>query len=393
MSIYQEKADQASALLHEFDLDCWLTFARETVVSPDPGIELAIGSNVTWPSAFIFAKNGTRVAIVGRYDVPGVESYGVFPRIVSYDAGIREALIAELTALNPRQIGLNYSVDDKTSDGLTVGMHLMLQNLLAGTPFVERLVSAGPLLSALRARKTAGEVARIQAAIDTTEEIVDLVTAQIVVGKSEKDIADFIHDQFKQRGLPAAWAWDGCTIVNSGPNSAVGHGVPSAHILVEPGHIVHIDLGVQQDGYCSDIQRLWYVRRPGETELPVEIQRAFDTVRQAIREGAKVLKPGVKGHEVDQVARDVIVDAGYPEYMHAFGHGLGKACHDGGPLLGPRWERYGNTPDMLVEAGNIYTLELGVITSAGYVGLEEDVLVTNDGVVFLSKEQTTMRMI
>lgn len=48
---------------------------------------------------------------------------------------------------------------------------------------------------------------------------------------------------------------------------------------------------------------------------------------------------------------------------------------------------------MLVEAGNIYTLELGVITSAGYVGLEEDVLVTNEGVVFLSKEQTTMRMI
>ena len=46
MSIYTEKADQAAALLHEFDLDCWLTFARESVVSPDPGIELAIGSNV-----------------------------------------------------------------------------------------------------------------------------------------------------------------------------------------------------------------------------------------------------------------------------------------------------------------------------------------------------------
>lgn len=393
MSIYQEKADQASKLLHEFDLDCWLTFARETVVSPDPGIELAIGSNVTWPSAFIFAKTGQRIAIVGRYDVPGVEAYGVFPTVISYDAGIKDTLIAQLTALNPRTIGLNYSIDDKTSDGLTVGMYLMLQNILKGTPFADRLVSAGPLLSALRARKTAGEIARIKAAIDTTEEIVNLVTAQIQVGRSEKDIGDFIHGEFKRRGLPAAWAWDGCPIVNSGPDSAVGHGVPSEHIKIAPGHIVHIDLGVQQDGYCSDIQRLWYVRRPGETTLPAEIQRAFDTVRQAIREGAKALRPGVKGHEVDQVARDVIVDAGYPEYMHAFGHGLGKACHDGGPLLGPRWERYGNTPDMIVEVGNIYTLELGVITSAGYVGLEEDVLVTENGVVFLSDEQTTMRMI
>jgi len=393
MSIYTEKADQAAALLHEFDLDCWLTFARESVVSPDPGIELAIGSNVTWPSAFIFTKDGQRIAIVGRYDVPGVESYGVFPTIISYDAGIKDTLIAQLTALNPRTIGLNYSVDDKTSDGLTVGMYMMLQSILKDTPFASRLVSAGPVLSALRSRKTAGEIARIQAAIDTTEDIVDLITAQIRVGVSEKDIGDFVHDQFKQRGLPAAWAWDGCPIVNSGPNSAVGHGVPSADIKVEPGHIVHIDLGVQQDGYCSDIQRLWYVRRPGETGMPPEIQRAFDTVRQAIREGAKALRPGVKGYEVDQVARDVIVDGGYPEYMHAFGHGLGRACHDGGPLLGPRWERYGNTPDMLIEVGNIYTLELGVITSAGYVGLEEDVLVTADGVVFLSKEQTEIRLV
>jgi len=348
MTIYQEKSDQAAALLHEFDLDCWLTFARETVVSPDPGVELAIGSNVTWPSAFIFARNGQRVAIVGRYDAPGVEAYGVFPRIVSYDAGIREALMAELTALNPRQIGLNYSMDDKTSDGLTVGMHLMLQDLLRGTPFVERLVSAGPLLSALRSRKTAGEIARIRAAINTTEDIVDLVDREIRIGRSEKDIGDFIHGEFQRRGLPA---------------------------------------------YCSDIQRLWYVRKPGETEMPAELQRAFDTVRLAIREGAKALRPGTKGYEVDAVARDVIIDAGYDEYMHAFGHGLGKACHDGGPLLGPRWERYGSTPDMKVEVGNIYTLELGVITSAGYIGLEEDVLVTENGVEFLSKEQTSIRMI
>jgi Xaa-Pro aminopeptidase len=84
----------------------------------------------------------------------------------------------------------------------------------------------------------------------------------------------------------------------------------------------------------------------------------------------------VLGYQVDAVAREVIVDHGYEEYKHAFGHGLGRACHDGGPLLGPRWERYGATPEMPVEAGHVYTLELGVQTGAGYVGIEEDVLVT-----------------
>jgi Xaa-Pro aminopeptidase len=37
-----------------------------------------------------------------------------------------------------------------------------------------------------------------------------------------------------------------------------------------------------------------------------------------------------------------------------------------------------------VEAGNVFTLELGVMTEAGFAGLEEDVLVTEEGCTFLS---------
>ena len=52
--LVHEKADQAQALLGETDLDCWLIFARETGVRPDPGVELVVGSDVTWNSAFLF---------------------------------------------------------------------------------------------------------------------------------------------------------------------------------------------------------------------------------------------------------------------------------------------------------------------------------------------------
>ena len=56
-------------------------------------------------------------------------------------------------------------------------------------------------------------------------------------------------------------------------------------------------------------------------------------------------------------------------------------------MLGPRWPRYGDSPLQPVEVGNVYTLELGVLTSAGYIGLEEDVLVTAQGCEFLSEFQ------
>jgi Xaa-Pro aminopeptidase len=393
MTLYREKAAQATALLAEVDLDCWLTFARETVVSPDPGVELAIGVDVTWNSAFLFFRDGQRVAIVGRYDVPDVRLSGIFDEVIGYDEGLRAALVATLERHDPQSIGLNYSLHDKTADGLTHGMWRLLQELLDGTPYPARFTSAERLLGRLRARKTPAEVARIRGAIAETEEIVAALADRIAPGVSEAALGAFVHDEFRRRGLPSAWSWQGCPIVNSGPESDPGHAAPRDDILVAPGHLVHVDLGVRREGYCSDIQRMWYVRRPGESAPPAEIERAFAVVLQAIDAGAAALRPGVRGFEVDAVAREVIVEGGFEEYRHAFGHGLGRACHDGGPLLGPRWERYGNTPDMLVEVGHVYTLELGVVTSAGYLGLEEDVLVTEDGCVFLSTQQRALGLV
>ena len=391
--LVHEKADQAQALLAELGLDCWMTFARESGVCPDPGIDMVVGSDVTWASAFIFGRGGERIAILGRYDAPDVRQAGVFHEVIPYDQGIRQPLLEALARLDPQQIGLNYSVDDTTSDGLTHGMWLQLNDLLRDTPYVNRLTSAAPLLTRLRARKSPSEVARIRAAIAETEEIVALTGAQIREGVSEAAIGEFIHAQFRSRGLPSAWNWDACPIVNTGPESEPGHASPRPDLFVQPGHLVHIDLGVCKDDYCSDIQRMWYVRRPGEQGPPPEILRAYDTVVRAIEASAAALRPGAIGHEIDAIAREVVTDSGYPEYLHALGHGLGRACHDGGTLLGPRWERYGRTPEGVVEAGNVYTLELGVATSAGYVGLEEDVLVTENGCEFLSSFQREIMVI
>jgi Xaa-Pro aminopeptidase len=95
---------------------------------------------------------------------------------------------------------------------------------------------------------------------------------------------------------------------------------------------------------------------------------------------------------VDEVARDFVVDNGYPEYMHALGHLLGRAAHDGATVLGPRWERYRGICELPVEAGNIFTLELHVVVpQRGMMSLEEDVLVTDTGVEYLSTPQNRLR--
>jgi Xaa-Pro aminopeptidase len=171
----------------------------------------------------------------------------------------------------------------------------------------------------------------------------------------------------------------------------IGHGVPSSEILLEPGQLVHLDLGVIVEDYSSDIQRCWYVACPGESALPSDLADGLAAVAGAIQMGAIALRPGVLGHEVDAAARSFLVNSGYPEYLHALGHQVGRVAHDGGSLLGPRWERYGRLPEIPVEEGQVYTLELGVtVAGSGYLGLEEMVRVGADGVEWITEPQRSI---
>jgi Xaa-Pro aminopeptidase len=134
-----------------------------------------------------------------------------------------------------------------------------------------------------------------------------------------------------------------------------------------------------------------YFLRPGESAPPPEVQHGFDTVVRAIQAAVAAMKPGMMGKEVDAVARKVVTDAGYPEFKYSTGHQLGRACHDGGALMGPTWERYGNTPYGRLEVGHVYTVEPGLMAPGyGYIGLEEDVVVTENGAVFLGAPQTEL---
>jgi Xaa-Pro aminopeptidase len=266
----------------------------------------------------------------------------------------------------------------------------VLLDYLEPTPWKDCLVSAETIIAALRGRKTPGEIARICAAVETTRQIYGHTFDYAKPGMAEYQIAAFMHAQMAQYSVTSAWDLANCPAVNSGPDSPIGHVGPS-DIKIEPGHILHIDFGVRQEDYCSDIQRVAYFLRPGEHTAPDPVLRGFETVVRAIQAAVETLRPGVPGKVVDAAARKVVTSAGYPEYMYGTGHHLGRMAHDGAGLLGPEWERYGDTPNFLVESGHVYTIEPGLeIPGFGYIGIEEDVLVTEEGAQYLGEPQTEL---
>jgi Xaa-Pro aminopeptidase len=392
VDLVREKLDQSVEILREQEIDLWITLVRETLLTTDPCLELIAGTYSAWTGAFLVSATGEKTAIVGRFDVPSVEEVGAY-QVIGYDESVRPALRETVERLAPQSIALNYSDSDAAADGLTHGLWRLLQDTFAGTPFVDRFMSSEGIVNALRGRKSPGEIERVRGAIHETEAIFEVVTHALRPGLSEVEIAALVHAEVEQRGLGYAWGRDHCPAVNAGPDKEVGH-APPGQLTTKRGELVHMDFGVWRADYCSDLQRVWYILDDGESSAPDDVIEAWNALWAALDAGVAELEPGAVGWEVDAAARESLVAAGYPEPKFALGHQVGRSAHDGGTVLAPRWDRYGAAPLGVVEEGNIFALEYGISTPGrGYIGLEENVLVTADGIEWLSTPQRELWLV
>jgi len=391
--LIKEKIAQAVAILREFDIDCWLTFVRETALNGDPTLPYLVDGSLTWHSALIITKGGESCAIVGQYDRKGIEDLGAYTHVRGYVEGVTAPLREYLAKLQPATIAVNYSAESEICDGLTHGMYLALCEILGGIGMKERLVQADRVIGALRERKSPAELGRIRTAIVATEKIFGEVAQFIRAGMTEKEIAEFMRGRADAMGYPRAWDERTCPAVFTGPDTAAAHYGPTGR-HVEEGHILNMDFGLKAEEYCSDMQRTFYILRRGEKKAPDDVQKGFDTIVRAIEESRRALRPGVTGLSVDTVARTVIKKAGYDEFPHGLGHQVGRFAHDGTALLGPAWEKYARKPFAPLEEGMVFTLEPRLtVPGRGVATVEEMVVVTAAGAEFLSSPQTKLMLV
>lgn len=386
--IVHEKLEQAVNILNEKGVDLWLTFVRETSQVDDPCRALILDVDLTWKSILMVSRSGERIGIVGRFDKENIDNIGGYTSVIGYDQSIKEPFLAELKRLDPQTIAINYSMNDPASDGLTHGMHEVLKDMLADTPYAGRLVSAEKIVGALRGRKTKTEIERIRVSTESAEQIFRDIGRLLKPGMSEDEISGMFRRAAHDRGFGLAWDEGYCPVVTAGPDSPLGHTF-SGKYKTKQGCLLHVDFGVQQNGFCSDLQRAWYFLKDDESELPQDIRAAWKIAQDAMNAGKDALRPGVEAWTVDKTAREALVNAGQPEFMHAFGHHVGRTAHDGATVLGPRWERYGKSTSGVIEEGNVFAIELEVqVPCRGYIGCEECVLVTANGAEYLSTPQT-----
>src|SRR5690606_10354749 len=129
-----------------------------------------------------------------------VRNLGIY-EVLGYHQGIAKHLRDALDRLQPRQIAINYSLTDVSADGLTHGMFLSLQEILQGTVYGDRFISAEQIIAAVRGRKSPAEVARMRQAIVFTQQLFDEVEQFVRPGMTQRQIANFVHQRADALGL------------------------------------------------------------------------------------------------------------------------------------------------------------------------------------------------
>lgn len=387
-AMIREKLALAASAMEQRNIDLWVSLGRETVMNSEPMFPLIFNGDVMGLTAVAVRRSGSATAIVHDLDAEGVRREHLYDSVIAYGQRTFEEELAEwIAAARPGVIALNYDESDVAADGLSHGLYLKMTGILRKIEFNGQVVSSRDIVARIRGIKTGEELRRIADTLARTKQIYDEACGFIRPGVSEADISAFFRERMRQAGGTSAWA-DHCNpIVMVGPDAVVGHIAPNPQLKVKPGYVINVDFGMRLNGYCSDLQRIYYVLEEGESEPPEEVREAFAVVQAGVRAGIAALRPGAGSGDVADAVRETFARQGY-SWEHNIGHQLGTFAHDGGPGLKPRARG-----EIVLEENMVFTVEPSIMTSRGCVGQEEVVAVSKGGGRLLSVPQQEIYLI
>jgi len=272
-------------VMRENKIDMWITVMKEGNYGP---LYKDFGQGYISDIGFyIFTdRGGDRIERAAL----GIHGY-LLERCGAYDIfGSAGDLNKFVKQRNPERIGINMSEKIGAADSLTHMGYLYLQKNL-GKPYSQRLVSAEKLVSDFRSRRVASEIVAFGLAGRISKEIAEraLSNEVIIPGKTMlQDVAWWIMEELLRRGLDSSF--DMPSIYITGPE---GIEAVSNERIIQRGDLIMIDWGIGLMNFYTDMKRMAYVLKKGETRVPQGFQHAFDQavkVRTIIRNNIKVGK-------------------------------------------------------------------------------------------------------
>ena len=259
--------------------------------------------------------------------------------------------------------------------------------------WLDRMISDDHLGIKLMERRTPTELQLLPEVVEAAFSVMNAMytSEQVIPGKTTtEDLEWFMMQSVKDMGLDY-WFEPTMDLQREGEVKERITGV------IQRGDLLHCDFGIRYMNMCTDTQRLAYVAREGESEVPQDLRngmRVNNRFQDIVREQ---MKPGRTGNEVLVASLAQAKEEGIEAVLYS--HPCNMYGHGPGPTIG-LWNQQSAIPikgDIELDVNTVYALELNVkVPCCGkdyYIYTEETVLLDENGVQFLYEGRDRITLI
>ena len=391
-------------LMDRSGIDMWIIISRE--YNEDPVMRTMLPS--TWLSArrrtimvFHNEESGLQKVAMARYSVgrllKGEWNIDVYP-------DQWEALVELIKEKDPKKIGLNTSEYFGLADGLVHTEYEEFMNLLP-EKFKSRIVSAQDLAISWLETRSERELqiypmicrmAHVILRETLSEEVIHpgITTTDDVVWALRQRVADL--------GLKT-WFHPSVSVQRAdiGNNEFLrSFSKRPEKDIIQFGDLVHVDFGITYLRLNTDQQQMFYVLKPGETEVPQGLKIAFANGNRLQDILTSNFMKGRSGNDILKRSLDKAKGEGLNASIYT--HPIGFHGHAAGPTIG-MWDKQQGvkgTGDYPLYKNTAYSIELFAATEVPEwngkivrIMLEEDGVYDGERFYFLDGRQKQLMTI
>ncbi len=374
------------ALMRRSGLDMWIIVGRE--YNEDPVLKTMLPS--TWLSArrrtiLVFYDRGEAEGIekiaIARYDVgkllKGAWDIDVYPD--QYDA-----LATIVKDRDPQRIGINRSEYFALADGLTSSEFEALRTKLPA-PYPERFESAEDLSVSWLETRSEKELALYPMIAHMGHVILreGLSERHIHPGITTTTDVEWALRQLVTDSKLETWFHPSVSVQRADRGNEEflrSFSRRPADDVILPGDLLHVDFGITYLRLNTDQQQHFYVLRPGETEVPAYLRKAFANGNRLQDILTSNYRTGRSGNEVLQLSLKQAAAEGLTASIYT--HPIGLHGHAAGPTIG-MWDQQGGVPgngDYRLNDDTAYSIELFAATEVDEWGKVVRIMLEEDGV-------------
>lgn len=385
-------------VMRQTGIDMWLILCQEDNL--DPAFRMLIPLDTWCPILQILVFYDKGLEGVECINISGTDMRGLYEwpyrgQVEEEQWSLLKQIIEER---DPKRIGINIGSIQWAAGGLTFNLYKRLVEVLP-TKYLERLVSAEPLVTKFLSTLTEDEITLYEHVVNVAHSLLAECFSRkaIVPGvTTTEDLEWYYWQRCADLGIEVAFKPSFYLVRSKAAWKIYGEDDK----VIRPGDFVRADVGIKYLNLNTDHQQWLYVLRPGEKDAPEGMRRLMSEANRLQDIFMAELKGGLTGNEILNNVLKRARDEKVPN-PKVFSHSIGLFLHEPGPLIGLPWEQKQciGRGDVKLNYNMAFAMELSVSDFVPEWGeevclsLEEEIIFTKEGCRIIDGRQTEFYLI